>query len=138
MISISWWEVGRVFATLPALTPPTLLGGARGRHRCHSQAPIFVRECRCSIDNQTTVDEMAKRLQRPAAGMQEAVGPSLLERVSWDDLRIFVVAARQQSFRKTATVLRTSSSTVVCSEAASLCNRRVNLVSAKKTSAPFA
>jgi DNA-binding transcriptional LysR family regulator len=45
--------------------------------------------------------------------MQEAVGPSLLERVSWDDLRIFVVAARQQSFRKTATVLRTSSSTVV-------------------------
>ncbi len=38
---------------------------------------------------------------------------ALLERVSWDDLRVFVVVARTLSFRKAATALRTSSSTVV-------------------------
>ncbi|MBV8837273.1 MAG: LysR family transcriptional regulator [Alphaproteobacteria bacterium] len=37
----------------------------------------------------------------------------VLERVSWDDLRFFVVVARTLSFRKTAAALRTSSSTVV-------------------------
>jgi DNA-binding transcriptional LysR family regulator len=45
--------------------------------------------------------------------MEQPIGPALLERISWDDLRVFVVVARTQSFRKAATTLRTSSSTVV-------------------------
>jgi DNA-binding transcriptional LysR family regulator len=45
--------------------------------------------------------------------MEQPIGPALLERVSWDDLRVFVVVARTLSFRKAATTLRTSSSTVV-------------------------
>ncbi len=36
-----------------------------------------------------------------------------LDRISWDDLRLFVAAARSDSFRKAAVGLRTSSSTVV-------------------------
>src|SRR5436853_2728825 len=44
--------------------------------------------------------------------MERSIGPALLERISWDDLRVFVVVARTLSFRKSATVLRTSSSTV--------------------------
>src|ERR1700737_4156902 len=55
---------------------------------------------------------MAKLLQRPAAKMRRPVGPSLLERVSWDDLRVFAIAGRELSLRKAAAVLRTSSSTV--------------------------
>jgi DNA-binding transcriptional LysR family regulator len=45
--------------------------------------------------------------------MEQPVGMGLLDRISWDDLRIFVVVARTLSFRKAATTLRTSSSTVV-------------------------
>ena len=45
--------------------------------------------------------------------MEQPIGPVLLERISWDDLRVFVVVARTLSFRKAATALRTSSSTVV-------------------------
>ena len=45
--------------------------------------------------------------------MEQPTGPVLLERLSWDDLRVFVVVARTLSFRKAATALRTSSSTVV-------------------------
>ena len=45
--------------------------------------------------------------------MEQPIGPALLERISWDDLRVFVVVARTLSFRKAATALRTSSSTVV-------------------------
>lgn len=45
--------------------------------------------------------------------MEQPVGIGLLERISWDDLRIFVVVARALSFRKAATRLRTSSSTVM-------------------------
>lgn len=45
--------------------------------------------------------------------MEQPVGIGLLERISWDDLRIFVVVARTLSFRKAATTLRTSSSTVM-------------------------
>jgi len=37
----------------------------------------------------------------------------LLERLSWDDLRVFVAVARTLSFRKAAIILRTSSSTIV-------------------------
>ena len=56
---------------------------------------------------------MAKLSHRPAAKMRRPVGPALLERVSWDDLRLFGIAARELSFRKAATAMRTSSSTVV-------------------------
>src|SRR5438874_1338267 len=56
---------------------------------------------------------MTKILQQAAAKTVRSVGPSLLERVSWDDLRIFAIAGRELSFRKAAAVLRTSSSTVV-------------------------
>lgn len=45
--------------------------------------------------------------------MEQAAGPLPLDRISWDDLRVFVVVARMLSFRKAAAVLRTSSSTVV-------------------------
>jgi DNA-binding transcriptional LysR family regulator len=55
---------------------------------------------------------MIKFPQRSAALVQRPVAPGALERVSWDDLRLFVAVARTLSFRKTATVLRTSSSTV--------------------------
>jgi DNA-binding transcriptional LysR family regulator len=58
------------------------------------------------------VANMAKFLHRADAELH-SVGPSLLEKVSWDDLRIFVFAARERSFRKAAAVARTSSSTVV-------------------------
>src|SRR5215210_8505743 len=44
--------------------------------------------------------------------MEQPIGTALLERISWDDLRVFVVVARTMSFRKAATALRTSSSTV--------------------------
>jgi DNA-binding transcriptional LysR family regulator len=45
--------------------------------------------------------------------MEQPLGAALFERISWDDLRVFVVAARTMSFRRAATVLRTSTSTVL-------------------------
>jgi DNA-binding transcriptional LysR family regulator len=45
--------------------------------------------------------------------MEQPAGPLQLDRVSWDDLRVFVAVARTLSFRKAARVLRASSSTVV-------------------------
>jgi len=51
--------------------------------------------------------------ERDAAKTERPIGPVLLERISWDDLRVFVVVARTLSFRKAATALRTSSSTIV-------------------------
>ena len=56
---------------------------------------------------------MAKFSQRPTAKMEQPIGAALLERISWDDLRVFVVVARTLSFRKAATALRTSTSTVL-------------------------
>ena len=56
---------------------------------------------------------MSKLLHQPAAKMPHSIGPSLLERVSWDDLRVFAIAGRELSLRKAAAALRTSSSTVV-------------------------
>jgi DNA-binding transcriptional LysR family regulator len=47
------------------------------------------------------------------AETSRSIGPSLLENVSWDDLRIFLLAARECSFRRAAGVVRTSSSTIV-------------------------
>ena len=38
---------------------------------------------------------------------------ALLERIAWDDLRVFVVVARTLNFRKAATTLRTSTATVI-------------------------
>ena len=63
--------------------------------------------------SETGVEGMVKLLQRPAAKMRRPIGPSLLDRVSWDDLRVFAIAGRELSLRKAAAVLRTSSSTVV-------------------------
>src|SRR5947209_4526265 len=45
--------------------------------------------------------------------MEQPIGAALLERISWDDLRVFVVVARTSSFRKAATTLRTSTTTVL-------------------------
>lgn len=45
--------------------------------------------------------------------MERPIGAALLERISWDDLRVFVVVARTLSFRKAATAMRTSTSTVL-------------------------
>jgi len=45
--------------------------------------------------------------------MEQPLGATLFERISWDDLRVFVVVARTMSFRRAATVLRTSTSTVL-------------------------
>jgi DNA-binding transcriptional LysR family regulator len=59
------------------------------------------------------VCDMAKFLQQGAAKMPHSIGPGLLERVSWDDLRVFAIAGRELSLRKAAVALRTSSSTVV-------------------------
>ena len=55
---------------------------------------------------------MAKFPQRVSAKTEHPIGAALLERISWDDLRVFVVAARTLSFRKAATGLRTATSTV--------------------------
>jgi DNA-binding transcriptional LysR family regulator len=54
---------------------------------------------------------MQQKSQQPAAIMQQGE-PVDLERISWDDLRLFITAARFTSFRKAAMVLRTASSTV--------------------------
>src|SRR5712671_720405 len=59
------------------------------------------------------VKGMAKNSHQPAAKMRRPIGPSLLDRVSWDDLRVFAIAGRELSLRKAAAALRTSSSTVV-------------------------
>jgi DNA-binding transcriptional LysR family regulator len=45
--------------------------------------------------------------------MERPLGAALLERISWDDLRVFVAVARTMSFRRAATALRTSTSTVL-------------------------
>src|SRR5437764_5700969 len=45
--------------------------------------------------------------------MPRSICTSLLNRVSWDDLRIFAIAGKELSLRKAAAALRTSSSTVV-------------------------
>jgi len=55
---------------------------------------------------------MSKFSQRAAATVHRPVGTNILERISWDDLRLFNAVARTSSFRKAATAIRTSSSTV--------------------------
>lgn len=56
---------------------------------------------------------MEKFSQRPGAKIEQPIGAALLERISWDDLRVFVVVARTLNFRKAATALRTHWSTIV-------------------------
>lgn len=56
---------------------------------------------------------VAKLSEQPIAKMEQPIGAALLDRISWDDLRVFVVVARTLSFRKAATALRTSSQTVM-------------------------
>lgn len=56
---------------------------------------------------------MARFSKRPVSKIKQPIGIGLLERVSWDDLRVFVVVARILSFRKAATALRTTSPTVL-------------------------
>jgi DNA-binding transcriptional LysR family regulator len=56
---------------------------------------------------------MTKNSQRPVAKMEQPIGPALIDRVSWDDLKLFIIVGRTLSFRKAATATRTSSSTVV-------------------------
>jgi DNA-binding transcriptional LysR family regulator len=55
---------------------------------------------------------VAKFSERPTAKTEHPIGAALLERISWDDLRVFMVAARTLSFRKAATALRTGTTTV--------------------------
>jgi DNA-binding transcriptional LysR family regulator len=55
---------------------------------------------------------MPKISQHPAANLRRPIGPASLERVSWDDLRVFAIAGRELSFRRAASAMRTSSSTV--------------------------
>jgi DNA-binding transcriptional LysR family regulator len=55
--------------------------------------------------------DVTQRPQRTAAFSQRSASIDL-NRISWDDLRLFVVAARHQSFRRAAAVLKMSSSTV--------------------------
>jgi DNA-binding transcriptional LysR family regulator len=56
---------------------------------------------------------VAKFSEQRAANLEHPIGVGLLDRVSWDDLRVFIVVARTLSFRKAAATLRTSSSTIV-------------------------
>lgn len=56
---------------------------------------------------------MNKISQRPVAKTDQPIGPALLDRVSWDDLKLFIAVARTLSFRKAALSTRTSSSTIV-------------------------
>jgi DNA-binding transcriptional LysR family regulator len=56
---------------------------------------------------------VAKLSQRDAAKTEQPIGVALIERLSWDDLRVFVVVARTLSFRKAASLLRTSTSTAL-------------------------
>jgi DNA-binding transcriptional LysR family regulator len=56
---------------------------------------------------------MNKISQRPVAKIERPIGPALLDRISWDDLKLFISVARTLSFRRAATSARTSSSTIV-------------------------
>ncbi len=55
---------------------------------------------------------MNKISQQPVAKIEQPIGPALFDRISWDDLKLFIAVARTLSFRKAATSARTSSSTI--------------------------
>ena len=54
---------------------------------------------------------MSQTSQRRAANMQRA-GSIDLGQLSWDDLRIFIVAARHESFRSAVRALRMNATTI--------------------------
>jgi len=56
---------------------------------------------------------MSKISQRPVAKMEQPIGPALVDRISWDDLKLFMAVAYTLSFRKAATSAKASSSTIV-------------------------
>lgn len=56
---------------------------------------------------------MNKISQRPVAKIEQPMGPALIDRISWDDLKLFTIVGRTLSFRKAAIASRTSSSTIV-------------------------
>jgi DNA-binding transcriptional LysR family regulator len=56
---------------------------------------------------------MNKISQQPVAKIEQLIGPAFVDRISWDDLKIFIAVARTLSFRKAATAMRTSSSTIM-------------------------
>ncbi len=56
---------------------------------------------------------MNKISQRPVAKIEQPVGRALIDRISWDDLKLFMTVARTLSFRKAATSTRASSSTIL-------------------------
>jgi DNA-binding transcriptional LysR family regulator len=56
---------------------------------------------------------MPKISQRPVAKTEQPVGAALIERISWDDLKLFRTVAQTLSFRKAATATRISSSTIL-------------------------
>lgn len=56
---------------------------------------------------------MNKISQRPVANLEHPIGPAVIDRISWDDLKLFILVGRTLSFRRAATSARTSSSTIV-------------------------
>ena len=55
---------------------------------------------------------MTKNSQRPVAKIEQP-GPALVDRISWDDLKLFMTVGHTLSFRKAATSTGNSSSTVM-------------------------
>jgi DNA-binding transcriptional LysR family regulator len=56
---------------------------------------------------------MTKNSQRPVAKIEQPIGPALIDRILWDDLKLFMTVGHTLSFRKAATSTRNSSSTVM-------------------------
>ena len=56
---------------------------------------------------------MTKNSQRPVAKIEQPIGRALVDRISWDDLKLFMTAGLTLSFRKAATSTGNSSSTVM-------------------------
>jgi hypothetical protein len=54
---------------------------------------------------------MSKISQRPVAKIEQPVGPALVDRISWGDLKLFMTVVHTLSFRKAATSAKASSST---------------------------
>ena len=56
---------------------------------------------------------MTKNSQRPVAKIEQPIGPALVDRISWNDLKLFMTAGLTLSFRKAATSTGNSPSTVM-------------------------
>jgi hypothetical protein len=55
---------------------------------------------------------MPKNLQRPVAKIEQPIGPALVDRLSWDDLKLFMTVGHTLSSRKAATSFEAQSRTV--------------------------